>query len=70
MSVNHNTVWKNCLNLIQENISEQGFKTWFKPIVPIRFEDQVLTIQVPNQYIYEMLEDQFIGILKRQLNQP
>lgn len=46
MSVNHNTVWKNCLNLIQENISEQGFKTWFKPIVPIRFEDQVLTIQV------------------------
>ncbi|HMY83849.1 MAG TPA: chromosomal replication initiator protein DnaA [Saprospiraceae bacterium] len=65
MSVNHNTVWKNCLNLIQENISEQGFKTWFKPIVPIRFEDQVLTIQVPNQYIYEMLEDQFIGILKK-----
>jgi len=63
--VNHNTVWKNCLNLIQENISEQGFKTWFKPIVPIRFEDQVLTIQVPNQYIYEMLEDQFIGILKK-----
>lgn len=65
MPVNHTSIWNDCLRLIRENISEQGYKTWFQPIVPIRFENQVLTIQVPNQYIYEMLEDQFISILKK-----
>lgn len=65
MPVTHTSIWNDCLSLIRDHITEQGFKTWFQPIVPIRFEQDVLTIQVPNQYIYEMLEDQYIGILKK-----
>lgn len=65
MPRNHTSIWNDCLALISENITEQGFKTWFQPIVPIRFENDVLTIQVPNQYIYEMLEEQYLSILKK-----
>jgi chromosomal replication initiator protein len=65
MPRNHTSIWNDCLALISENITEQGFKTWFQPIVPIRFEHDVLTIQVPNQYIYEMLEEQYLSILKK-----
>ena len=65
MIADHAKIWNNCLTLIRDHVSEQGFKTWFQPIVPIKCINKVLTIQVPNQYIYEMLEDQFIGILKK-----
>lgn len=65
MPRNHASIWNDCLKMIRENITDQGFKTWFQPIVPIRFENDVLTIQVPNQYIYEMLEEQYLSILKK-----
>ena len=26
-------LWDNCLALIRENVSEQHYNTWFKPIV-------------------------------------
>lgn len=65
MSKDHTTIWNECLALIRENIAPQGYKTWFQPIVPIRFANDVLTIQVPNQYIYEILEEQHIGLLKK-----
>ena len=58
------TIWENCLGYIKANVSEQGFKTWFKPIRPISFEKEILTIQVPNQFFYEWLEEHYIALLK------
>ena len=36
------SVWKNCLLFIKDNIQEQAYKTWFEPIKPIKFEDIIL----------------------------
>ncbi|RLD24774.1 MAG: chromosomal replication initiator protein DnaA, partial [Bacteroidetes bacterium] len=58
-------VWDNCLSIIKDNITAKGFNTWFKPIKPIKLENNVLTIQVPSQFFYEWLEEKYIGILKR-----
>lgn len=60
-------VWDNCLSFIKENINLQSYKTWFEPIKPIRLEDKSLTIQVPNQFFYEWLEENYIGLLKQSL---
>lgn len=57
-------VWKNCLTIIKDNVNELGFDTWFKPIKPIRLENNVLTIQVPSQFFYEWLEEHYIDLLK------
>jgi chromosomal replication initiator protein len=62
------TVWNNCLSFIRENISEQSFKTWFQPIVPIRLEDNVLTIQVPSQFFYEWMEEHYVGLLRQAID--
>ena len=43
-------VWENCLKVIKDNINYQSFKTWFLPIKPVKFKDDVLTIQVPSQF--------------------
>ncbi len=58
-------VWENCLGVIRDNIHSQSFKTWFEPIVPVKLENNVLTIQVPSQFFYEWLEEHYIVLLRK-----
>ncbi len=62
---NHETIWRNCLDVIKDNVSLQSFKTWFEPIVPIKLKEKVLTIQVPSHFFYEWLEEHYIDLLKK-----
>lgn len=63
----HQTVWNNCLKVIKDNVPSVSFRTWFEPIVPIRLEKNILTIQVPSPFFYEYLEEQYIDILRKTL---
>lgn len=57
-------LWSNCLRVIQDNVPEAAFNTWFLPIVPLSYQDKVFTIQVPSQFFYEYLEDKFVDLLR------
>ena len=61
----HERTWAKCLEVIRDNVSVQGFKTWFEPIVPLKLKGNVLTIQVPSQFFYEWLEENYITLLKK-----
>ncbi len=65
MRKKHAEVWEKCLKVIRDNIPYQSFKTWFEPIVPVKLDGNVLTIQVPSQFFYEWLEEHYIGLLKK-----
>ncbi len=58
------SAWEECLEIIQDNISYQKFKSWFEPIKPVRLEDETLTIQVPSQFWYEWLEEHYYKMLR------
>ena len=64
MRSDYKTIWSKCLAKIKDNIGDQGFETWFKPIKPINLEDKVLTIQVPSQFFYEYLEEHYVQLLR------
>ena len=64
MSDNHVEIWNKCLSVIKDNVTEQGYKTWFEPIVPVSLSDNVLTLQVPSQFFYEYLEEHYIDHLR------
>ncbi|WP_291778449.1 chromosomal replication initiator protein DnaA [Cecembia sp.] len=64
MSSEANAVWSECLRVIEQHVNEQSFSTWFKPINPVRLEGSSLTIQVPSQFFYEWLEDNYVQVLK------
>ncbi len=68
MEVDCGTVWTDCLEVVKESVGDENFNTWFKPIVPLNVEGDVLTIQVPSQFFYEWLEDNYVPILKKALN--
>ncbi|RKD12507.1 chromosomal replication initiation protein DnaA [Pelobium manganitolerans] len=59
------SVWESCLQIIKDNIPTQSFKTWFEPIIPLRLEASVLTIQVPSLFFYEWLEEHYVGLLRK-----
>ncbi|MEA2105628.1 MAG: chromosomal replication initiator protein DnaA [Bacteroidota bacterium] len=53
--------------MIKDNVPSISFRTWFEPIVPLKLNDSVLTIQVPSPFFYEYLEEQYIDILRKTL---
>ncbi len=69
MIKDHIQVWNNCLTLIKKSVPEKSFRTWFEPIKPVKLSDNILTIQVPNKFFYEWLEEHYIDQLKTAINQ-
>ena len=67
MGRDHKEVWDNCLQIIREHVSPQSFKTWFAPIKSVRVNSDSLTIQVPNKFFYEYLEEHFVTILRKSI---
>jgi len=62
-------VWDNCLRTIKKNVNPQSFKTWFEPIKPVYLDKDVLTIQVPNKFFFEWLEEHYVSLLKKSVRQ-
>ncbi len=65
--LDHKQIWAECLNYIQASIPGNDFHTWFEPIVPLKLENKVLTIQVPTYYFYEFIEEQYIKLVSASL---
>ena len=61
-------LWNRCLQMIHDNVPETTFKTWFEPIVPLKYEEKALTIGVPSPFFYEFLEEKFADLLRATLN--
>ena len=61
--------WDQCLLYIKENITEQQYNTWFRPIAFESFDDtkHTLLLQVPSPFVYEYLEENFVGLLSKVL---
>src|SRR5690606_15305455 len=68
MEVTYGTVWNDCLEVIREQVEAENFNTWFKPIVPLRVDGDVLTIQVPSQFFYEWLEENYVPVLRKAIH--
>ncbi|MEN7546809.1 chromosomal replication initiator protein DnaA [Rapidithrix thailandica] len=63
------TVWNNCLEVIRQEVPVQSFKTLFEPIKPIKLQNNILTLEVPSPYFYEWLEEHYVHILKKAIDQ-
>ena len=66
---NPKALWDNCLSLIKDNVTEQQFRTWFAPIVFENYNEdsRTLLVQVPSMYVYEYLEQYYVGLLSKAL---
>ena len=69
MNNSHQALWDNCLQLIQANVTEQQYKTWFAPIVFESYSETTheLLVQLPSRYVFEYLEQYYVGLLSKVL---
>ncbi len=57
-------LWKKCLEIIKDNLSEEQFNTWFRPIIPYSFnEKNEFRILVPSNFFGEYIEANFQKLL-------
>ena len=68
MKTDYKSFWNNCLKIIKDNIPEAAYNTWFAPIIPISYRDNIFTVQVPSQFFYEYLEEKFIDLIQQTLH--
>jgi chromosomal replication initiator protein len=58
-------VWDRCLEIIEQNVNQQAFHTWFKPLKPIALEKNTLYLESPHQFFYEWLETHYKILINR-----
>ena len=64
MSNSVQNVWTNCLSFIKDNISEDAFEVWFRPIEPVKLtDDNTLVIMVPSMFFAEWLDEHYLGLM-------
>ncbi len=64
----HDIVWKNCQDVIRDNIPAPAYNTWFAPIHSVSLENSILTIEVQSDYVREHIEANFLDLLSKVLH--
>ncbi len=62
-----NILWAQCQTILADNLKPIAYQTWFAPIVPLRYENQVLILQVKSQFVAEYIEENYIDLLSATL---
>ena len=57
------SIWNKVLDTLQNNISEQGFNTWFKETSLVEQSENQLTVKVPTKFIADYLNKNYSGLV-------
>ncbi len=55
--------WQQCQSLLHDNLTASAYQTWFAPLMPLSYEDNVLTLQVNSEFVVEYIEENYISLL-------
>lgn len=64
-----NERWETMLSIIERKVNVNAFKTWFKPMVPIKYQDGTLVIQIPTKFCYEYIEENFVDLMREAIHE-
>ncbi len=60
-------LWQKVLQSLKDELNAQSYETWIKPIKPLSIEDNELTIQVPNRFFQDWIQDNYLSLIKTSL---
>jgi chromosomal replication initiator protein len=65
----HTAIWNQCLSIIKDNINNESiYNTWFSPIIPLGYDNENFTIQVPSPFFYEYLDEKYADLIHAALS--
>jgi len=62
-------IWQNVLKRMESKISKPSFETWLKSTTPLSMENDVIIIEVPNEFAREWLKNQYKNLLTETLKE-
>ncbi|MBZ0155356.1 MAG: chromosomal replication initiator protein DnaA [Alphaproteobacteria bacterium] len=62
-TLNAEELWNQCLAGISEKVGENLFELWFKPMRLLSLKDRVLTLEIPNRFYREWVEDSYPSLI-------
>ncbi len=62
-------VWAKTLNLIKPELTEVSFNTWIKPIEPVYFENNKLTLGVSSTFVRDILVSRYTTLIANAVKQ-
>lgn len=60
----HRLVWQKCLAFIKDNVPDNTYDQWFKPIQSVSLKDGKLIVSLPSYVYFEWLEKNALKLLK------
>ncbi len=61
-------MWNNILPVIEQEINTVSFKTWFEPLVPVKFENNTLVLRASNNIVKNTINSRYSDLLKNCLD--
>lgn len=58
-----NEQWENCQRKFRDNLPQEQYDAWFKPITFLGYEANTLTVGVPSEFFKEYLETNYLKLL-------
>ncbi len=65
--MNLEEIWNSSLSKIEGRIGSSVFDLWFKPIKISSIKDQTVTLEIPNRFFKEWIEDSYPNLIKDSL---
>lgn len=69
INYDYKTTWKDCLKVIKDNVPFITYNTWFLPIKPLELNDNILKIQVPNNFFVEWIDEHYNTLINKSIKQ-
>ncbi len=60
---NLDNLWQKVLEKIQENLSKPSFETWFQETKIIAIQNNLLIIEVPNEFAKDWIETRYSKLI-------
>jgi chromosomal replication initiator protein len=60
-------IWNKSLSKIEQKVGDRVFDLWFKPIKIISLKEQTITLEIPNRFYREWIEDTYPNLIKESL---
>jgi len=65
--MNIEDIWVKSRSIIEAKIGNNIFELWIKPIKPLQLKDQQVTLEVPNRFFKEWIEDYYPTLINEVL---
>lgn len=61
--MNLEEIWNNSLSRIEEKVGNSATELWFRPIRLLQLKDQQATVDIPNRFFRDWIEDNYPGLI-------